>query len=124
MNRPEHIVLGEEGEKLARLHLLNDNYIILERNYYFNNLEVDIIAEKDNEIVFVEVKTRRKHGLLGPQQAVDRDKEINLIEVSDHYMQSNELELNYRIDIITVIKNQSTFSLNHFENAGEYFLID
>lgn len=124
MKSPDHIVLGKYGEKLARIYLLNKGYILLERNYFNNNLEVDIIAEKDNEVVFVEVKTRKNKNLFGPEHAVDRNKEENLLEISEKYMVLNQLDLSYRIDIISIIINESSFSVNHFENAGEYFLID
>lgn len=124
MKSQDHIVLGKYGEKLARIYMLNKGYIILERNYFNNNLEVDIIAEKDNEVVFVEVKTRKKKNLFGPEHAVDRNKEENLLEISENYMVLNQLDLSYRIDIISIIINESSFSINHFENAGEYFLID
>ena len=124
MKSPDHIVLGKYGEKLARISLLNKGYILLERNYFNNNLEVDIIAEKDNEVVFVEVKTRKNKNLFGPEDPVDRNKEENLLEISENYMVLNQLDLSYRIDIISIIINESSFSINHFENAGEYFLID
>ncbi|MDB2363645.1 YraN family protein [Flavobacteriales bacterium] len=124
MRNPQHIVLGQQGEKLARLYLLDKGYILLEKNYFYKKLEVDLIAEKDNEIVFVEVKTRRKYDMGGPEASVDRDKEENLLELSEYYMNHFDLDLNYRIDIISVILNNSDFAIHHFENAGEYFLSD
>ncbi len=117
----EHILFGRKGEKLARLYLLNKGYTILEKNYVIKNLEIDIIAEKDDEIVFVEVKTRKSNEFVNPEDAVDTQKERNLLNASDLYMQKFELDLFYRIDLISIVLNDKEFTINHFENAGEWF---
>ena len=124
MRSPQHIVLGQQGEKLARLYLLDKGYILLEKNFFYKKLEVDIIAEKDNEVIFIEVKTRRRYDMGGPEISVYREKEENLLELSEYYMNHFDLGLDYRIDIISVILNTNDFAIHHFENAGEYFLID
>ena len=124
MRSPQHIVLGQQGEKLARLYLLDKGYILLEKNFFYKKLEVDIIAEKDNEVIFIEVKTRRKYDMGGPEIGVDREKEENLLALSEYYINHFDLDLEYRIDIISVILNANDFAIHHFENAGEYFLID
>lgn len=124
MRSPDHILLGQRGEQLARLHLLDKGYIILEKNFFFKNLEIDIIAEKDNVIVFVEVKTRRVYELGGPESAVDLEKEKHLLELSEFYMTYHGLDLDYQIDIISIVLTKRRFDIHHFENASEYFLSD
>ena len=52
-----HTDLGRLGESLAVGYLLQNNYIILERNWRFQKAEIDIIAAKDAKIIIVEVKT-------------------------------------------------------------------
>ena len=54
----QHNEVGQWGEQTAALHLMHQDYQILERNWRFRHLEIDIIAEYLGEIVFVEVKTR------------------------------------------------------------------
>ena len=54
----EHNELGKKGEKLAIDFLLKNGYKILETNYRFLKAEVDIIAQKDEVLAVVEVKTR------------------------------------------------------------------
>lgn len=117
----DHILLGRKGEKIARLYLLNKGYTILEKNLFLGKLEVDIVVEKDNEIVFVEVKTRKNTDFGNPEDYVDSKKEDNLVKASDAYMNMHELDLPYRIDIISILLDQETFQIKHFENAGEWF---
>ena len=63
----EHNDLGKLGEKLAAEHLRKKGYDILVQNYFFGKAEVDIVARKDNQLVFVEVKTRQSSYLVDPE---------------------------------------------------------
>ena len=58
----EHNKLGEWGEETVCQYLVREGYAIVERNWRMEHLEIDIIAEKEGWIVFVEVKTRRTEG--------------------------------------------------------------
>ena len=53
-----HNIFGKQGEDVAADYLIKNGYIIRERNWRLDKLEVDIVAEKDRCIVMVEVKTR------------------------------------------------------------------
>ena len=117
----DHILLGRKGEKIDRLYLLNKGDTILEKNLFLGKLEVDVVVEEDNEIVFVEVKTRKNTDFGNPEDYVDSKKEDNLVKASDAYMNMHELDLPYRIDIISILLDQETFQIKHFENAGEWF---
>ena len=70
--------LGNEGEMMARDYLLQQGYAIVDTNWQFGHLEIDIIALKDNILVFVEVKTRSSLTVLEPQMAVNRQKQKNI----------------------------------------------
>ena len=52
-----HNLLGEEGEKIAVRYLKSKGYIVYQTNWRFGKLEIDIIAEDGQELVFIEVKT-------------------------------------------------------------------
>ena len=68
-----HNELGKEGELLAANHLQSEGYVIRHRNWRCGHKELDIVAEKDGTLVFVEVKTR-KDVLFGlPEDAVTND---------------------------------------------------
>ena len=55
-----HNELGKEGELLAANHLQSEGYVIRHRNWRCGHKELDIVAEKDGTLVFVEVKTRNR----------------------------------------------------------------
>lgn len=95
--------LGRTGERLAAEALLSKGYCILERNFRCRQGEIDIVAEDEQDIIFVEVKARRgvSYGL--PEDAVTMRKRRKLIEVASYYldlrMWSN---CSWRIDVVAV----------------------
>ena len=109
--------IGNEGEAIARDHLLQQGYTILDTNWQFGHLEVDIIAMKDNQIVFVEVKTRSSSAVLEPQMAVNRQKQKNIIRAANAYILKNGFSCEARFDIITVIKNEKGTQIEHLPDA-------
>ena len=79
--------------------------------------EIDIIAEKDNTVVFVEVKLRKdtKYGL--PCEAVDLRKQKKIIETAKDYIQKNDLyNKNFRFDVIEILIQEKIF-MRQTENA-------
>ena len=73
---------GIIGEKMAQKYLKDNKYEIIENNYYTRNGEIDIIASKNNYIIFVEVKTRTNEKYGRASEAVNKIKKIkkNIIE--------------------------------------------
>jgi len=112
-----HNELGKEGEKLAVKYLSNLGYEILETNFRFKRDEVDIIASKNDFIVFVEVKTRANNFLGEPEEAVSVSKQKRIIKVANHYLIENDLDNEGRFDIIGIILNQNTKKINHITEA-------
>lgn len=112
-----HNDLGKEGEALAKSYLKKDGYTIVECNYTFQKGEVDIIAFKDDYIVFVEVKTRQSKELLSPQKSVTRRKQKMIIKTAHQYIIENEIAREARFDIIGIVLNQYTKEIDHIPNA-------
>ncbi|MCX6182206.1 MAG: YraN family protein [Bacteroidetes bacterium] len=112
-----HFNLGKQGERIALQYLLNKGYIIHEKNWRYGKIEVDLIAEKDERIVFVEVKTRSTDYFGEPEEAVDRDKEQQLINGAQIFINKHELEEEIRFDIISIILNTDEVRINHIEDA-------
>ena len=112
-----HNETGDEGEQIAVKWLLNQEYVILERNYRFKRDEVDIIASKDDLIIFIEVKTRSNNYLGEPEEAVSISKQKRIIKVANHYMMDNDLENEARFDIFGIILNKTTKNIHHIEGA-------
>jgi len=102
-----HNDLGRKGEKLAIDYLLSDGYSVLETNYRFSRAEIDIIAKKNNILVFVEVKSRSsiKYGL--PELAVSEKKVILLMDAAYHYMEKVNHQWEIRFDVVLSLKKFS-----------------
>jgi len=95
--------LGRTGERLAAERLVECGYHILERNFRCRYGEIDIVAEEDQELVFVEVKTRRgdRYGL--PEEAVTARKQRTIIQVASYYLDLHESGHRlWRIDVVAV----------------------
>jgi putative endonuclease len=109
--------LGRKGEDIAAAHLEKAGYKILKRNWTAGKLEVDIIAENKDYIVFAEVKTRSEDFLMPPASAVTREKQRSLVFCADRYIQRYGVQKECRFDVITVISSGESFQVDHIENA-------
>jgi putative endonuclease len=109
--------LGEQGEEIAAGHLKEKGYRILHRNWVSGKKELDIIAETNDCIVFVEVKTRSENFLANPQDTVSREKQRMMLFAAEAYIRRYNINKESRFDIITVISKGQNFSVEHLENA-------
>lgn len=101
---------------MAVKHLLAQGYRILERNWRFKRLEVDIIASKDQQMVFVEVKTRKNLNFGEPEIFVSRKKQNFLISAANHYLIMNDLNMESRFDIVAISRHNG-IQIKHLEGA-------
>lgn len=112
--------LGNAGELFAANYLENHGYKIITKNFRVRSAEIDIIAEIDDMIVFVEVKTRSniKHGL--PVEAVNFRKQQKIIEAAGVFLQDEKyFDKACRFDVIEIYSDGMKFSVRHIENAFE-----
>lgn len=117
----EHNKLGEIGEELAAEHLVKNGYDILERNYTYQKAEVDIIAQKGNTLVVVEVKTRSTADFGNPQDFLKPKQIKRLVMAVDAYINENDLDVEVRFDIIAIVIEGKTVDLEHLEDAFYHF---
>lgn len=121
----ENLSTGEYGEKLAAKYLKKRGYKILEMN--FKNPsgrrlgEIDIIARRNNEIFFVEVKTRKLENINGPlpEESITPAKLYKLNKASQFYMKSENLEdEKCQFDAISVwiSADKKTVKIKHMQN--------
>jgi putative endonuclease len=108
---------GRRGEELALAFYKENKYIILEKNWQLNHLEVDVIAKNDEYIVFCEVKTRSGNAFGEPQQSVTTQKQRNIIRAANYYVLKHQTTLEVRFDIITIIFNGDKYTLEHIPFA-------
>jgi putative endonuclease len=78
--------LGRTGERLAAEALLSKGYSILERNFRCRQGEIDLVAEDEQDIIFVEVKARRGISFGLPEDALTLRKRRKLLEVASYYL--------------------------------------
>ncbi|CAM3653313.1 YraN family protein [Flavobacterium saliperosum] len=117
----EHNDLGKLGEELAVDFLQKEGYEIVERNWIFQKAEVDIIAQKENVLAIVEVKTRSSIDFGDPQDFVNSKKIKLLVKAVDEYVSRSELDLTVRFDIVAVSKDATIYKIEHLQDAFYYF---
>ena len=109
--------LGKKGEDLAKKFLTNLNYSIIETNWRYGHLEIDIIAENATTIVFCEVKTRSSDKMGNPEDFVTIQKQRNMIKAANHYVLKKCLNKEVRFDIISIIENRKGDTVQHIPGA-------
>jgi putative endonuclease len=108
---------GKEGENLAVEFLKAKGYKILATNWHFGKMEIDIVAQDNDFIVFVEVKTRHSTLYGEPENAVNRDKQRFLVRAAQAFIEIKKIEWEARFDIISVIFSSTGHNINHIPNA-------
>src|SRR3954451_17034546 len=97
------IRLGASGERLPAGWLEARGHTIVGANWRCAYGEVDLIAERAGELIFVEVKTRRGEALGAPEEAVTAAKRRKLIATAQTYLMERGAEdRSFRIDVIAV----------------------
>ncbi len=119
MNRQQ---TGRIGEELARRHLETLGFTILDANYRTRWGEIDLVAEKNEELVFVEVRTRRSNNMGTPEESITVTKRSHLVAAAEEYIQTSESTYtDWRIDLVAVEldRSGSVSRLDVIENAVE-----
>lgn len=119
--------LGDWGEKIAEDYLKNKRYRILDKNYVFRircgppKGEIDIVAEKDKIVSFIEVKTLISNKIISPEAEVDFSKKKKTIKAAQFWLMKNKLPLDakWQIDVIAIEINSQNkkAKIRHLENA-------
>ena len=114
-------ILGQLGEDCATKFLEAQGYKIVARNFRIRSAEIDIIAQIDNVIVFVEVKARSniRYGL--PVEAVNFRKQKKIIEAASVFLQDEKFSnCACRFDVVEIyLRGDCVDKINHIENAFE-----
>ena len=111
-------VVGNSGESFVAEYLKKKGYIISAKNYRTKFGEIDVIAENNDEILFVEVKTRKETSLVRPYEYVNKSKQRKIFVTANIYLQHNGFGLKPRFDVAEVfVSFDGSMRLNYFENA-------
>lgn len=117
----EHNELGKLGEELAVDYLKKQGYTILNTNWTFQKAEIDIIAQINNTLAIIEVKTRSSLEFGLPQDFVKPQKIQLLVKAVDAYVVERDLDLDVRFDIIAIHKEGKSFAIEHLIDAFYHF---
>lgn len=119
MAKKSHREIGNEAEDLACAYLESKGWRILERNYFFEHAEVDIVAYDDTAIVFVEVKMRSSAKYGQPMEYVTEEKVKNVFKAAEAWMYERKMDGSpMRFDIVGILQNKNEApEFNHIRDA-------
>ena len=119
--------LGQWGERQARLYLEAEGYGIIAANFHCRAGEVDIVAIEGDELVFVEVKTRRGDAYGPAEGSISPTRAERLVVVAEEFLQSRsafpyDSETPWRIDLVCVNLDNGgrLLNVNHIKHAVEF----
>lgn len=111
-----HNQRGREGEEMAAGYLVQNGYTLLQRNWRWGQLEVDIIALKADVLHFVEVKLRRTNQYGYPEESVGKQKLRFLMRAADQYLFLHPEYKKICFDILAITAPQNA--------PAEFFFIE
>ena len=115
------ITTGKEGEKIAAAYLKINGYRIIEINFRCPIGEIDIVAKEKNDLVFVEVKTRKSIVLGYPEQAVGIRKQKKMSQLALWYMQKRKIaDTNVRFDVVAITLISDNNEVRLIKNAFDF----
>lgn len=118
----EKSVLGKIGEDLVADYVRKKGMLVFRQNYRTKFGEIDVIAEDETHIIFIEVKTRDENYVVSGAEAVDKEKQRRIRMSAALFMQKMPVDMEPRFDVAEVIvKNladgKKGYSLNYIEDA-------
>lgn len=113
----EKQTLGKWGEIEAMRILKERGLEVIEANWTFLHLEIDIVAKDGDTLVIVEVKTRGTDAFGEPEMFVSRGKQKKLIRAANWYLENKKLTNEVRFDVVGIVKNGELVLSNYVKGA-------
>ncbi|MEP7067292.1 MAG: YraN family protein [Gemmatimonadota bacterium] len=114
----ESQLLGEEGERIAEAWLAERGWRILDRRFRSGHRDLDLVAEREGIVAFVEVKARRGKSFGHPVEAVNWRKQRELTRSAMVWIaRFGGAKQMFRFDVIGVLMDESGPRIRHLENA-------
>jgi len=114
---------GALGENIAADYLVDKGYTIRERNFRTREGEIDIIADRDGTLVFIEVRTRRSRSCGTPEESITEKKKERLVALAEAYMEDrDDLPDAWRIDAVALEldSNDRVSRIELYENVTDW----
>ena len=112
-----HNKLGKDGELIAFMFLQKEGFSILKTNWNFQKSEVDIIAQDDSFLVFIEVKTRGSKKFGKPEDAIDKKKISLYKDAAEGYLEQYPTDAEIRFDVMSIVIAKDETQIEHIRNA-------
>lgn len=112
----QHNEFGKWGEDLACEKLISEGYAIVARNWRMAHAELDIVAMRDDTIVFAEVKTRNP-GSGDPFDAINRKKIAHMAAAADTFIRAGNFKHTPRFDIFGIVGTPEDYKIEHIADA-------
>ena len=110
--------IGKKGEEIAREYLITKGYDIVDSNWRYKKSEIDLIARKEDLLIFIEVKSRSSIRFGKPEEFIDDHKIKNLCRAASRYMMERGYEWEFRFDVVAILfKDPINYDLRHIEDA-------
>jgi putative endonuclease len=113
----QHNDRGREAEELSAEYLITKGFQILHRNWRFFQKEIDIVAEKDGELIIVEVKSRFGIDRVSADELLSRGKQRFIVDAAEAYLLKFKIEKETRFDIVIVTFSAEGSTVEHIEGA-------
>ncbi|HRN78304.1 MAG TPA: YraN family protein [Candidatus Dependentiae bacterium] len=114
----QHIQLGIQGEDAVAHYLYRNGFTIVARNYRQRYGEIDVIACKNNVLVFVEVKTRSS-SYMDPAEVITPTKQRKIIMTAHAFLSEyHYTDMVCQFDVALVDKNNNIQYIPHAFNEG------
>jgi putative endonuclease len=108
---------GAKGERLAAEFLEKKGFEIVARNYRYGRAEIDLIARRENWILFVEVKTRSSSSFGEPEEFVSASQVNRIYNAAEQFIYATDWRGHIRFDIVSVKLKDGETEIIHFEDA-------
>ncbi len=112
--------IGKHGENIAKDFLIKKGFEIIELNYHYSKIaEIDIIAQKNNILHFIEVKTRTNINAGSPLEAINAKKLKSIYICAKYYLLNCKKRYSkIQIDAIGIVLNNEAYTINFIENIS------
>ena len=110
--------VGNIGENIASKYLKAKGFRIVERNFRCRMGEIDIIADKDGDLYFVEVKTRKNERYGTPFESITLKKQQKIVKIAQYFLLRAKKEVNCHFSVVGImLGNQENHKVDFLENA-------
>lgn len=113
--------LGRRGEDAAAVFVCRKGWRILERNWRYGHVELDLVALDGSELVFVEVKTRTAGGVSSPADGLTPAKRAHVCKAAQAWLSAHDAwDRPCRFDVLCLVHDGTTFNVEHMPDAFRF----